>query len=155
MFKNGLAFGLGITVGVIAVGIVAYYCYKKKKTNTSDKDAETSEMFLERLKKGKTFNLEDLSMEKALVEILTLKELTGWLKNSTSSISDISRMYVIAPDKIEDLTNISTIPENTVLQLLTDDAGKIIKGRKINYSSIDSSLQAILLEQDGLLVVKA
>ena len=31
MIRSGVAFGIGVTVGVIAVGAVAYYIYTQKK----------------------------------------------------------------------------------------------------------------------------
>ncbi len=164
MIRSGVAFGIGVTVGVIAVGAVAYYMYtQKKKATNNDKEAEASKKFSEKLKQNisNEKSLDDLIKNQAFVELLTSKELTGWFKENKNSFPENTKMIISVPTE-EILKGMGyAITENidsekNVIQLFYDDANKrILKIRLVNYSNIESNLQAHLIEENGMIVVTA
>lgn len=164
MIRSGVAFGIGVTVGVIAVGAVAYYIYTQKKKNANvDKEAEASKKFSEKLKRNESNakSLDELLRTQAYVELLTSKELTSWFKENKSSFPETVKMIISIPTEETlkgmgyDLTE-NIDPEKNVIQLFYDDEKKeVVKIRLVNYSNIDSNLQAHLIEENGMIVVTA
>lgn len=164
MIRSGVAFGIGVTVGVIAVGAVAYYIYtQKKKTANVDKEAEASKKFSEKLKRNESNakSLDELLRTQAYVELLTSKELTSWFKENKSSFPETVKMIISIPTEETlkgmgyDLTE-NIDPEKNVIQLFYDDEKKeVVKIRLVNYSNIDSNLQAHLIEENGMIVITA
>ena len=164
MIRSGVAFGIGVTVGVIAVGVVAYYIYtQKKKTTNVDKEAEASKKFSEKLKQNTSNakSLDELIKNQAFVELLTSKELTGWFKENKNTFPESIKMIISVPTE-ETLKGMgyaiteSIDPEKNVIQLFYDDEKKeVVKIRLVNYANIESSLQAHLIEENGMIVVTA
>ena len=164
MIRSGVAFGIGVTVGVIAVGAVAYYIYtQKKKATNVDKEAEASKKFSEKLKQNTSNakSLDELIKNQAFVELLTSKELTGWFKENKNTFPESIKMIISVPTE-ETLKGMgyaiteSIDPEKNVIQLFYDDEKKeVVKIRLVNYANIESNLQAHLIEENGMIVVTA
>lgn len=163
MIRSGVAFGIGVAVGVIAVGAVAYYIYTQKNAASVDKEAEASKKFSEKLKRNESNakSLNDLLSTQAYVELLTSKELTSWFKENKGSLPDSVKMIISVPTE-DTLKGIgyalteSIDPEKNVIQLFYDDERKeVVKIRLVNYSNIESNLQAHLIEENGMIVVTA
>ena len=162
MIRDGVAFGVGVVVGVIVVGAVAYYIYAQKKKSTNvDKEEESSREFSEKLKQNASNakSLDDLIRNQAFVELLTSKELTGWFKENKNAFPESIKMIISVPTE-ENLKGMGyTItenidPEKNVIQLFYDDEKKkVVKSRLVNYANIESNLQAHLIEENGTIVV--
>ena len=164
MIRNGVAFGIGVTVGVIAVGAVAYYIYtQKKKTVSGDKEAEGSKKFSEKLKQNVsgTKSLEGLIQSQVFVDLLTSKDLTDWFKENKNDFPESIKMIISVPTE-ENLKGMGYAitkiidPQKNIIQLFYDDEKKeVIKIRLVNYANIETNLQAHLIEENGMIVVTA
>lgn len=165
MIRNGVAFGIGAAVGVVAVGIgmAVYYYYRKKQTVNTDKEAAASEKFTELLKvsEGSKKSLKELTENRMNVELLTVKEITGWFKENKNGLPDNIKMIVIIPteEMLKGLGYAITEridPDRNIIQLFYDDEKKeAVRIRLVHYSDIDSNLQAHLIEEDGMIVITA
>lgn len=165
MIRNGVAFGIGAAVGVVAVGIgmAVYYYYRKKQTVNTDKEAAASEKFTELLKvsEGSKKSLKELTENRMNVELLTVKEITGWFKENKNGLPDSIKMIVIIPteEMLKGLGYAITEridPDRNIIQLFYDDEKKeAVRIRLVHYSDIDSNLQAHLIEEDGMIVITA
>lgn len=164
MLKETLFFAGGIVVGA-AVIYGAYRYYQHHKTTNSD-TATNNDAFAEKLKskEEKETKLSELVSNQTYVELLTSKELTTWFRNNIPQFGENAKMMVITPTEEHmgglgyPTTNELDINTN-VLQLIfqngEDDKIKVLKTRLINFTDIDSNLQAHLIEGDGMLVVTA
>ena len=163
MIRNGVAFGIGAAVGVVAVGIgmAVYYYYRKKQTVNTDKEAAASEKFTELLKvsEGSKKSLKELTENRMNVELLTVKEITGWFKENKNDLPDNIKMIVFIPTEkmLKGLGYAITEridPDRNIIQLFYDDEKKeAVRIRLVHYSDIDSNLQAHLIEEDGMIVI--
>ena len=161
MWKQALAFGGGILVGAVVIG-VGYYCYKQYKKNEKISDEEASNMkFAEKAKKTEESakKFEELLSTQSYVELLTAKELTSWFKENRASIDKEAKMIIAYPteDTLKGLgyySNEKIDTETNIIQLFyNEDTSEVLKIRLISYSEIESNLQAILIEQEGMMVV--
>lgn len=162
MIRNEIAFAVGIAVGIIAVGSVVYFIYAQRKKNISvDKEKEASKMFSEKLRQKASAekDLDDLIKNQTYVDLLTSKELTLWFKENISAFPNSIKMIISVPTE-ETLRGIgysiteSIDPEKNVIQLFYDDEKKeVAKIRLVNYTNIESNLQAHLIEENGMIVV--
>ena len=163
MIRNGVAFGIGAAVGVVAVGIgmAVYYYYRKKQTVNTDKEAAASEKFTELLEvsEGSKKSLKELTENRMNVEFLTVKEITGWFKENKNDLPDNIKMIVFIPTEkmLKGLGYAITEridPDRNIIQLFYDDEKKeAVRIRLVHYSDIDSNLQAHLIEEDGMIVI--
>ena len=161
MIRNGVAFGIGITVGVVVAGAAIYYVYNKKKNIEIEREAEASEKFAEKLrsKKSSVKSLKELLVTQAYVDLLTSKELTNWFRDNQDGLETSYKMIISIPT--EDIINglgytkdVDIDPDKNVLQLFYDDENKkVLKIRLVGFTDIESNLQAHLLEEDGMLVI--
>lgn len=128
------------------------------------KQKTESESFAEKLKvkEEKAAKLAELISNQTYVELLTSKELTTWFRENISQFGENVKMMVVTPTEEHmgglgyPTTNELDINTN-VLQLIFEDSEndtiKVLKTRLINFTDIDSNLQAHLIEQDGMLIV--
>lgn len=161
MWKQVLAFGGGILIGVAVVG-VGYYCYKQYKKNEEVSDEEIgNRKFAEKVKKMEESSkrFETLLATQSYVELLTAKELTSWFKENHTGINEEAKMIIAYPteDILKGLgyyANEALDTETNIIQLFYDEETKeVLKIRLVSYSEIESNLQAILIEQEGMMVV--
>lgn len=161
MIRDGVALGLGIAVGVVVAGAAIYYVYNKKKNQELDREAEASRKFADKLKNSKESgkSLKELLATQAYVDLLTTKELTSWFRNNQDGIESEYKMIISIPteDIITGLgysKDIEIDPNKNVLQMFYDgEKKKVLKIRLVNFTDIESNLQAHLIEEDGMLVV--
>lgn len=164
MLKETLLFAGGVVAGAAVIyGAYRYYQYHK----TSDTVNSTeSESFAEKLKakEERAAKLAELISNQTYVELLTSKELTTWFRENISQFDENVKMMVITPTE-EHMRGLGYPTANeldidtNLLQLIFDDNEndtiKVLKTRLINFTDIDSNLQAHLIEQDGMLIVTA
>lgn len=161
MIRSGLAFGLGVAVGVVIVGAAVYYIYTQKNSEM-DKEKASAEKFSEKLKTPKEHvkKLTELLASQSYVDLLTAKELTTWFKENRSQFSKDVKMIVSTPTEkhIQGLgydidTEIDS--DKNVLQMFYDPEKKTaLKIRLVNFAEIESNLQAHLIEEDGMLIIE-
>ena len=155
MMKEVLACTGGVIVGlVICYG--GYRLYKSWNSINEGKDA-----FAEKLKiqEEKAQRLKDLISNQTYVELLTAKELTNWFKENRSKVTSDAKMLIITPTE-ENMRGLG-YPAETVLDVETnivqvfydEEKGDALLVRLVNYTDIDSNLQAKLIEQEGMIVV--
>lgn len=159
MVKEVLAIGGGIVVGVaLCYGGYRLYKYYAEKNVSKDKDA-----FAEKLseKEAQSKKLNDLIAGQTYFELLTARDLTAWFKENRSSVPENAKMIIITPTP-ENMKGLGYFGENdldvdtNIIQVFYDDvSGKVYKIRLVNYTDIESNLQAQLIEQDGMIVVTA
>ena len=164
MLKETLLFAGGVAVGAAVIyGAYRYYQYHK----TTDVSSSTNrDVFAERLKtkEEKAAKLAELISNQTYVELLTSKELTAWFRENIPQFGENVKMMVVTPteEHMEGLgyptANELDINAN-ILQLIFKDSEKdeikVLKTRLINFTDIDSNLQAHLIEQDGMIIVTA
>lgn len=162
MLKETLLFASGVAAGAVVIyGAYRYYQYHK----TTDASSSTNrDIFAERLKakEEKATKLAELISNQTYVELLTSKELTAWFRKNISQFGENVKMMVVTPteEHMEGLgyPTANELDINTnILQLIFKDSEKdeikVLKTRLINFTDIDSNLQAHLIEQDGMLIV--
>ena len=162
MLKETLFFAGGIIVGA-AVLYGAYRYYQHHKVTTAD-STTNNDVFAEKLKVKEegAAKLAELISNQTYVELLTSKELTTWFRDNLPQFGKNVKMMVVTPTEEHmgglgyPTTNELDINTN-VLQLLFEDIENgeinVLKIRLINFTDIDSNLQAHLIEQDGMLIV--
>lgn len=159
MLKEALAIGGGIVVGVaLCYGGYRLYKYYSEKNSTKDED-----VFAEKLKEKEVQaqKLNELISKQTYVEFLTAKELTSWFKANRDTVPENAKMIITKPTP-ENMKGLGYLGENdldvdtNIIQVFYDDvSGEVYKIRLVNYTDIDSNLQAQLIEQDGMIVVTA
>lgn len=157
MMKEVLACAGGVVVGVaICYGGYRLYRYYKEQNEKKEKD-----VFAEKLKakEEKVQRLKDLIANQTYVELLTTKELTNWFRENRSKVASDAKMIITTPT--EDTMRGLGYPAETdldvdtnIVQLFYDEErGDALLVRLVNYTDIDSNLQAKLIEQEGMIVV--
>lgn len=159
MWKEALCIGAGIAVGaVICYGGYKLYTYYQAQNGEKDKTEENFEKRL-KAKEEAAKKLNDLLSNQSYVEMLTSKELTAWFKENRSQFGDNVKMIIISPTE-QNMKGIGyldsgdiDIDTNIVQLFYNEETEKALKVRLINYTNIDSNLQAHLIEQNGMIVV--
>lgn len=159
MMKEVLACAGGVAVGV-AICYVGYrYIYKPyvaKKEASKEED-----VFAEKLKakEEKSQKLKDLIANQTYVELLTTKELTGWFKDNRDKVAANAKMIITTPTE-ENMRGLGypaqtdlDVDTNIVQLFYDEESGNALLVRLVNYTDIDSNLQAKLIEQEGMIVV--
>lgn len=156
MMKEVLACA-GVVVGV-AICYGGYRLYKYYKSQNEDKEKDA---FAEKLKEkeAQSQKLKDLIANQTYVELLTTKELTNWFKENKNRVATSAQMIITTPT-VENMrglgypaeTDLDT--ETNIVQLFYDEeSGNALLVRLVNYTDIDSNLQAKLIENEGMIVV--
>ena len=145
--KNGLYWGLGIVI----LGVVAVYLFGRKD-NPSNNSAKG---------KAKTIKyLSDLVKEQVNIDSLTSRDLTEWFKLNQNQFPDSIKMIIAVADKktLNGLgyeLNCEIDEKKNIVQFFYDDkTTEVLLVRLIKFESINSALQARLLEGDGMIVVE-
>ncbi len=147
--KNGLFWGLGIVV----LGVAAIYFFGKKEGN---KNSGTNG---NRRKSRIVKHLSELVKNQTAVENLSIKDLTEWFKSHQNQFPISTKMIIAIPNEkmLKGLgyeLNCSIDEEKSILQFFyNDDTSEVLLIRLIKFESINSSLQARLFEEDGMIVV--
>lgn len=161
MMRYELAFGAGVVIGVAAVGTIVYYLHKNKKAN-EEMESEVEEKFARKLKEN-SINIkmvDELLKKQTYVDVLSSRELTAWFKENRGEFPDTIKMLICVPteENIKGLgyNMVEEIdPNKSILQVFyNSDTGKVLKTRIVSFGDIDSNLQARLIEEDGIIVVK-
>ena len=155
--KEVLACAGGVVVGV-AIFYGGYRLYKYYEAQKKDKDKD---IFAEKLKvkEEQSQRLKDLIANQTYVELLTSKELTGWFKENRHKVNGNAKMIITTPteDNMRGLgypAETDLDADTNIVQLFYDeDAGNALLVRLVNYTDIDSNLQAKLIEQEGMIVI--
>ena len=143
--RNGLLWGIGIVV----LGVVAVYCFSKKENKNGDNKEKTKEDKL----------LDELVKSQSTVDHLTTKHLTDWFKSHQDKFPDTTKMIIAIPDEktlkgLGYVLNCKIDEEKNILQFFyNDETTEILLIRLIKFESINSALQARLIEEDGMIVV--
>ena len=118
-------------------------------------------MFSKKVKKHeeKKQKLNDLITNQTYVELLTARELTDWFRKKIEKVISKAKMMVLVPSE-EHMRGLGYPAETdidvdtNVVQLFYDeDTNEAVLVRLVNYTDIESNLQARLIENDGMLVV--
>lgn len=157
MMKEILACAGGVVVGVaICYGGYRLYKYYKAQTENNEKDE-----FAEKLKEkeAQSQKLKDLIANQSYVELLTTKELTSWFKENKNRVDSDAQMIITTPT-VENMRGLGYPAETNldvdtnIVQLFYDEeSGSALLVRLVNYTDIDSNLQAKLIENEGMIVV--
>lgn len=146
MWTEGLVFGVGIAIGVVIV-LFLYKMYKNQTIAESQKTKDKSK-------------LEYIVSEQTYIETVTVKDLTDWFRENRDQFTEDIKMIIAMPT-VEVMKGLGCIEgkeldlNSTILQFFYDEkTGMHLKSRLVNYENINSNLQARLLEEDGLIVVK-
>jgi transposase len=159
MLKEVLAVGGGIVVGV-AICYVGYRVYK----NHSEKNAQKEkDFFAEKLKEkeAQAKRFSDLLSSQIYVENLTAKDLTAWFKENRNTVPEDAKMIIITPTEANlkglgySADSDLDIDTNVIQVFYNDVTSEVYKNRLVNFTNIESNLQAQLIEQDGMMVVTA
>lgn len=159
MFREALCIGAGIAVGAaLCYGGYKLYTYYQSQNKDKDSNADDFEKRLE-AKEEASKKLNDLLETQSYVEMLTSKELTAWFKENRDQFGEKVKMIIVTPTE-QNLKGIGYMDcgdideETNIIQLFyNDEAGKVLKVRLVNFTNIDSNLQAHLIEQNGMIVV--
>lgn len=157
MMKEVLACAGGVVVG-IAICYGGYRLYKYCHAQKAEKDTDVFAQKL-KVKEEQSQKLKDLIANQTYVELLTSNELTGWFKENRGKVNSNAKMIITTPteDNMRGLgypaeTDLDV--DTNIVQLFYDeDAGNVLLVRLVNYTNIDSNLQANLIEQEGMIVV--
>lgn len=157
MMKEVLACAGGVIVG-IAICYGGYRLYKYCKSQKTEKDAD---IFAEKLKvkEEKSQRLKDLIANQTYIELLTTRELTGWFKENRDKVNSNAKMIITIPteDNMRGLgypAETGLDADTNIVQLFYDEnVGNALLVRLVNFTDIDSNLQAKLIEQEGMIVV--
>lgn len=161
MWKQTVALCGGILVGAACIGL-GIYCYKKYMASKNISNEEVSDnKFAKRIKEMQDTDkkFEDLLSSQSYVDVLTAKELTSWFRANRNDIKKGEKMIIAYPT-VEILKGLGyfsneVLDVNTnIIQLFyNDNTSEVSKIRLVNFSEIESNLQATLIEQDGMMVV--
>lgn len=162
MIKETVAFGLGFTAGVLAVGIGAGVYYYVKHIDDDREEDEVMDSLSEEAedKNDTTIKFQKLVNDRLFVHLLTPSILTQWFKERKDKLADKLKMVVAYPDEktlvalgyqsTEELNK-----ERNILQFFYDDEEREAKAiRLVSFDMIDSNLEAELIDNDGLMVIK-
>ncbi len=157
MMKEVLACAGGVVVGV-AICYGGYRLYKYYKSQNEEKEKD---IFAEKLKAKEVQcqKLKDLIANQTYVELLTTKELTNWFKENKNRVATSAQMIITTPT-VENMRGLgypaetALDAETNIVQLFYDEeSGNALLIRLVNYTDIDSNLQAKLIENEGMIVV--
>lgn len=157
MLKEALAIGGGIVVGVaICYGGYCLYKYYSEKNAQSDED-----VFATRLKEkeAQSQKFNDLVANQTYIDLLTAKDLTAWFRENRGSVPEKAKMIIVMPtaDNMKGLgyygDNDLDVDTNVIQVFYDAEIGEVYKIRLVNFTDIESNLQAQLMEQDGMIVV--
>lgn len=156
MMKKILTFLYDVVVGSFRRIRDCFYKYYKSQSEDKEKD-----VFAEKLKAKEVQNqkLKDLIANQTYVELLTTKELTTWFKENKSRFAANAQMLITTPT-VENMRGLGYPVESdidadaNIIQLFYDEeSGNALLVRLVNYTDIDSNLQAKLIENEGMIVV--
>lgn len=155
MVKEILAVAAGVAVGS-AIVYAAYKIHNESKSaKTLEKKAEIE--IAEKAKQIEKFN--DLLSQQTYVDRLTANELTRWFKENKDQMPENAKMLIVTPTsstmKGLGFSGEDDLDENTnVVQVFYDEkTGDALKLRLVNFTDIDTNLQAKLIENDGMIVI--
>lgn len=157
MMKEVLACTGGVVLGAaICYGGYCLYKYYKQKKVIKEKDVFAEKL---KVKKEKEQKLKELINNQTYVELLSTRELTSWFKENRSRVDSTAKMIITTPTE-DNLRGLGYPAESNldvnsnIIQLFYDEEhGNALLVRLVNYTDIDSNLQAKLIEQEGMLVV--
>ncbi len=161
MIQHPIAVGIGVAVGVVAV-VIAYKVYSDKKTQRECNQTSASEKsFAEQLEKEKQAErkIEELISKRTFVDVLTIQELTNWFREKKSQYPNSPKMIISTPDEktMRGLGYKATTEmdlKSNILQFFYDDNSKtVLDIRIVGFNEIESTLEAQLLEHDGMIVL--
>lgn len=150
------------SVGGVLVGVaIVYGGYRMYKYIKSQETKKNEDVFTSKLKEQEVqiqrFN--DLIANQYYVRLLTSKELTSWFKANHALVAQNTKMIITIPT-VENMRGLGYPADNdidddsNILQLFYDEeSGEVLKIRLVNFTDIDSNLQACLIEHEGMLVV--
>lgn len=154
MWKEVLAVSGGIIVGV-AICYGGYRIYKHMST-TKKKSNFFAEKVQQKAKEKQKFD--ELLTTQTHVELLTATELTTWFKENKGKYNEETQMLIVTPT-IEHMRglgypSVNNLDENkNILQLFYDEKVGVVECRLVNFSNIETNLEANLIEQEGMIVV--
>lgn len=157
MMKEVFACAGGVIIGVvICYGGYRLYKYYKEQNETKETDAFAEKL---KIKEAQNQKLRDLIANQTYVELLTAKELTGWFKENKNRVATGAQMIITTPT-VENMRGLGYPAETdldadtNIVQLFYDEeTGSALLVRLVNYTDIDSNLQAKLIENEGMIVV--
>ncbi len=154
MFKEVMMVSGGIIVGA-AICYGGYRLYKHFSVEKKDRDF-FEEKVKEKEESKQKFN--ELLATQTYVDLLTTSELTKWFKENSGILKDDIKMIILTPTtshmKGLGYPGVNELdPEKNILQVFYDNNNGVIKSRLVNFSNIDTNLEANLIEQEGMIVV--
>lgn len=161
MISESVAFGLGIAAGVVIVGIGLTIYYKKKKDRIAKKTERSDEFAkdYERLKEENR-RYKELLANKVIVKNLTVKDLTSWFKENKGKINGDYKMIIASPTN-ETLRGIGFSggseldSDKNIIQFFYDEKNRDVKEiRLVSFEQIETNLQAKLIEENGIIIIK-
>ena len=159
MMREVLAIGGGIVVGV-AICYCGYRIYKYYSANSNKSEEDIFDKKLKE-KEYHAKKMNDLLSNQVYFELLTAKDLTAWFKENRGKMPENAKMVIVTPT-YENMKGLGYLGENdldvetNVVQVFYDDeSGEVYKIRLVNFTDIESNLQAQLIENEGMIVVTA
>lgn len=147
-----VAFGAGVAVG----GVLCYAGYRlyKKKADA----AETGNLFE---KRRKLKSIRELVPKQEHIPALDSLNVREWFRDNHVEIEDVKLMIAIPSDKV--LNAVGYVLDDDEIDLdkfiiqsiYNSKNGTVYKLRFVAFDSIESALQAKLLENNGLVILDA
>lgn len=149
------------TGGAVLGAAICYGAYRFYKYYKLQNANNGSDIFAEKLKvnEAKNNKLRDIIANQTYVELLTPKELTTWFKDNKKNVLPNAQMIILTPteDNMRGLgypAETGLDVETNIVQLFYDEkSGNSLLIRLVNFTNIDSNLQAKLIENEGMIVV--
>lgn len=157
MPNSFLPFGIGIVIGGIVLFFIIQYTSKKNAAKSKKEAVDDAVTIVEA---EKAYRFQELLEQQVLVENLSPKDISEWFKENKNSFDNNVKMIVAIPtdEIIKGLQYSVTEPldkDKNILQWFYDaETGKVLKIRLIHFLSIDTNLQSLLLENEGMIVIK-
>jgi len=164
MWKEVVMFCGGAIVGIATMygGYRVYRYCTNPKVGSDLKDEEFAKKLREKEEKNRKFS--ELVSNQTYVELLTSQVLTAWFKDNYAQFDKTARMMIVMPTPEHmgglgyPVSNDLDVNSN-VVQLIFDESESntinVLKSRLVNFTDIESNLQAYLIEQDGMIIVAA
>ena len=158
--KNTVAAGITLPqvaafgVGVVAGAALCYAGYRYHKFRTPDPESTPQQSGRKELK-----DLDELLAQQEHVSLLDAETLETWFSSNRVESGDAKLMIAIPSDKVLSAVGYSgssaDLSKYLIQSIYSSKTGAVHKLRLIGFDSIDSKLEAQLLENDGLVILNA
>lgn len=131
--------------GVALAAIIFLALYENYKSKNHNKPTSVTDM------------VNDIADEQLVIDYLDSKDLTSWFKQKNPTGSQKNVLIYPNEKNITSLkipTSIKLGVEKTIIQALLDTNDNIILCRSVIFTNINSNLEKLFEENDGIIIVE-